>query len=211
MSGSPVDIIHNPSDHTIGAKSPNAADLTYFVAPTRYLGDQKFSYNQFLKFTYRSSSDSALPLGDEIVLEGAGIRVVQSIIGQQNPRPSTQLRTYRFRLHEDPKFGWSPILTPKDFIAILANLTAIKIRGNYPMGGTGYIDEVKLESAQSVNGNIPATWIERCECPQGYEGQYCDMCKSGYRHDPPGGGPFSVCLPCQCNGYSDFCDAYTGL
>lgn len=46
-----------------------------------------------------------------------------------------QVQKYKFRLNENPKYGWQPRVSSKDFIKILANLTALKIRGTYtPLG-----------------------------------------------------------------------------
>lgn len=46
-----------------------------------------------------------------------------------------QVQKYKFRLNENPKYGWQPRVSSKDFISILANLTAFKIRGTYtPLG-----------------------------------------------------------------------------
>lgn len=43
---------------------------------------------------------------------------------------------YRFRLHENPDYGWQPRLSSRDFFSVLSNLTAIKIRGTYSERGT---------------------------------------------------------------------------
>lgn len=74
--------------------------------------------------------------------------------------------------------------------------------------GTGYIDNVTLVSAQPVAG-VPAAWVERCECPAGYLGQFCERCAPGYRRDAPGLGPFSTCVPCNCQG-GGICDPDSG-
>ena len=46
-------------------------------------------------------------------------------------------------------------------MAVLANITAIKIRGTYVPDGTGFLDEVKLGSAARGQATGQATWIER--------------------------------------------------
>lgn len=76
--------------------------------------------------------------------------------------------------------------------------------------GVGFIDEVKLETGRRGAAGAPATWIEMCTCPSGYVGQFCESCAPGSRHDPPNGGPFAPCVPCNCNGHADICDAETG-
>ncbi len=70
------------------------------------------------------------------------------------------MQDYSFRLHENPEFGWSPRLSSKDFIAILANVEAIRIRGTYVNLGSGVLDEVRLGSAEIGGSGPPATWIE---------------------------------------------------
>lgn len=50
-----------------------------------------------------------------------------------------------------------------------------------------------------------------CTCPEGYVGQFCESCGPGYRHDPPGGGKFARCVPCNCNGHAEYCDPETGF
>ena len=72
-----------------------------------------------------------------------------------------QMQEYTFRLHEHSKFKWKPDLSPKDFMAVLANITAIKIRGSFVPDGQGFLDEVKLGSAARGQATGQATWIER--------------------------------------------------
>ena len=71
------------------------------------------------------------------------------------------MQEYTFRLHEHSKFKWKPDLSPKDFMAVLANITAIKIRGSFVPDGQGFLDEVKLGSAARGQATGQATWIER--------------------------------------------------
>jgi coxsackievirus/adenovirus receptor len=72
-----------------------------------------------------------------------------------------KMQDYKFRLHENPEFAWSPRLSAKDFMAILSNITAVRIRGTYVRQGMGFIDEVRLGTAERNGGGNQATWIER--------------------------------------------------
>jgi laminin gamma 1 len=123
--------------------------------------------------------------------------------------PDMMENTYSFRLHENPKFNWNPRLSAKDFIAILANITSIKVRGTYGGEGQGFLDEVKLGSAERGGTGPSATWIERCNCSTGYQGQFCQLCQEGYHHEN-NGGPFARCIPCSCNGHTEVCDTESG-
>jgi len=76
--------------------------------------------------------------------------------------------------------------------------------------GVGFLDSVKLQSAREGSGGTAATNIEQCTCPEGYVGQFCESCSPGYRRDPPSGGPYARCIPCNCNKHSDACDVATG-
>ncbi len=51
--------------------------------------------------------------------------------------------------------------------------------------------------------------FDRCNCPPGYQGQFCQICQEGYHHEN-NGGPFARCIPCSCNGHADTCDAESG-
>ncbi|KAH7979957.1 hypothetical protein HPB49_012193 [Dermacentor silvarum] len=144
---------------------------------------------------------------EDIVLEGAHGSVSQHIFGQGNGLPSIRNLEYRFRLHEDPRYGWNPTLSSREFISILSNLTAIRIRATYVPRGTGFIDNIQLQSAQrSAYGTEAATWVEMCNCPEGYVGQFCESCAPAVPVPRPGAcavlpDESVVCLECP-QGYS---------
>ncbi|GFY79495.1 laminin subunit gamma-1 [Trichonephila inaurata madagascariensis] len=188
----------------------NSREPVYFIAPARYLGDQRAAYNQFLSFTLRIAEEGPQATLEDIVVEGNGKSISLPIFGQGNPLPSTFNQEYKFRLHEHSAYGWNPRLTPRDYISILSNLTALKIKATYTPEGTGYLDNVRLDSAHRSPLGKEATWIEMCTCPEGYVGQFCESCAPGYRHDPANGGKFARCVPCNCHGHAEYCDPETG-
>lgn len=197
----------------IGVQSMGyTGSAAYFVAPPFYLGDQRASYNQVIKFNLRVNNVGARPGREDVVIVGGGNipqKISLSITDQNNPIPSYEMQEYSFRLHENPEFGWSPRLAPKDFMAILANITSIQIRGTYIPQGVGFLDEVMLETAELGGSGAPANWIERCNCPEGYQGQFCEQCQQGFHHN--GAGPFANCNPCKCNGHANICDQESGV
>nr|CAG4643691.1 EOG090X005Q [Lepidurus arcticus] len=205
----PVAVTYNALIQNI-AVTASGREPVYFSAPDRYLGDQRASYNQVLQFTLRIGDASPRATVEDIIIEGSGLTIAQPIFGQGNPLPSAQSQVYRIRLHEHPDYGWNPRLSARDFISILANITAIKIKGTYAVRGTSFLDDVKLETARRSGAGPPAQWMERCTCPEGYVGQFCESCAPGYRHEPSHGGPFARCVPCNCNGHAQICDAETG-
>lgn len=191
------------------------AEYVYFEAPEQYLGDQRFSYNQLLTFDLKISQNEPRTTHEDIILSGNNLTISQPIFGQNNPLPNKEMQNYRFRLSEDVNNGWTPKLNAHQFLTLLSNLTSIKIRATYTFKGIGYLDNVRLETAKIPTDNIResqinAHWVETCQCPEGYEGQFCQACSFNYRHEPRNGGAFSKCVKCECNGHADYCDAETG-
>lgn len=210
VAGNPIPLHYDPLTQTISATALDR-DNVYFVAPERFLGDQRASYNQYLSFTLRIGEAGPAPTARDIILEGGnGEQITQPIFGQNNRLPTVTPQEYRFKLHEHSKYGWEPRLSSRAFMSILSNLTAIKIRGTYNHQGRGFLDDVKLETAHRGAAGDAADWVEDCKCPQGYVGQFCESCAPGFHHDPPNGGPFALCVACNCNGHADICEAETG-
>ncbi|XP_028177669.1 laminin subunit gamma-1 isoform X2 [Ostrinia furnacalis] len=208
----PAPLMFNANTQNIAVQS-NGPEIIYFLASHQFLGDQRPSYNHDLKFTLRLGEARGYPSAQDIILEGARSSISMNIYGQNNPEPSDQSQEYSFRLHEDPRYGWTPTLSNFEFMSILQNLTAIKIRGNYNKGGTGYLMNFKLDTAKvgRERGFAPANWVEKCSCPKAYVGDYCEECAPGFKHEPANGGPYSACIPCDCNGHAHICDTATGF
>ena len=107
----------------------------YLWFSARYLGDQRFSYNQFLSFKLRIGEESATPSIIDIMIEGSGQRISIPFYYQSNPTPGVIEQEFQFRLNEHEDYQWYPKLNAEAFISILANVTGIKIRGTYNPDG----------------------------------------------------------------------------
>ncbi|NXN75765.1 LAMC2 protein, partial [Himantopus himantopus] len=206
-SGSPAQLQWSPR-HQDAFIAARRSEPIYFVAPAKFLGNQQLSYGQTLSFDYRLDRGGRQPSPHDVVLEGDGLRVTAPFLPQGKVLPCGISQTYTFRLDEHPSSKWSPRLNHFEYRRLLGNLTALWIRATFGEYSTGYIDNVTLVSAQPVAG-VRAPWVEHCECPVGYQGQFCERCAPGYRRDAPGMGPFSICVPCNCQG-GGICDPDTG-
>ncbi|KAF2984592.1 hypothetical protein EK904_003538 [Melospiza melodia maxima] len=206
-SGSPAQLQWSPhhQDAFIAART---SEPIYFMAPAKFLGNQQLSYGQTLSFGYRLDRGGRQPSPHDVVLEGHGLRVTAPFLPQGEALPCGVSHVYTFRLDEHPSSKWSPRLNHFEFRTLLGNLTALWIRATFGEYSTGYLDNVTLVSAQPVPG-VPAPWVERCQCPAGHHGQFCQSCAPGYRRDTPSQGPFSSCVPCNCQG-GGTCDPDTG-
>ncbi|NXF03389.1 LAMC2 protein, partial [Smithornis capensis] len=206
-SGSPAQLQWSPR-HQDAFIAARRSEPIYFVAPAKFLGNQQLSYGQTLSFDYRLDRGGRQPSPHDVILQGDGLRVTAPFLPQGKVLPCGVSQTYTFRLDEHPSSKWSPRLNHFEFRRLLGNLTALWIRATFGEYSTGYIDNITLVSAQPVPG-VPAPWVERCECPAAYRGQFCERCAPGYRRDAPGQGPFSICVPCNCQG-GGICDPDTG-
>ncbi|XP_077778709.1 laminin subunit gamma-3 isoform X1 [Podarcis muralis] len=184
-----------------------------FIAPERFLGDQRLSYGQTLSVFFRIASTTpdfhSFPIG--LVLEGDGISVSASYADTEDSRNGTHCEEHMiaFRLHEAEE-EMQPALSAFQFQRLLSNLTALRIQAKSSYGpGRILLKEVQLTSAHPGLSQ-PALWVEECICPQGYVGQFCESCAPGFKREVPFGGPLVSCVPCSCNQHGS-CDPDTGL
>ncbi|XP_057713602.1 laminin subunit gamma-1 [Corythoichthys intestinalis] len=205
---SSVPVNWSPSGQDISLISEDYFPM-YFVAPDKFLGDQLLSFGQNLSLSFRVERRDTRLSAEDLVLEGAGLRVAVPLIAQGNAYPSEHKAHYVFRLHNSADYPWRPAVSHSDFQKLLHNLTAIKIRGTYSEKSAGHLDDVTLVTARQGPGT-PARWVEHCTCPLGYEGRRCERCATGYRRARPLLGAFSDCEACHCNGHSDACNPDTG-
>jgi laminin gamma 1 len=101
----------------------------------RYLGDNRFSYGLLLTFSLRVGEEGARASVQDLIIEGDGLRIAAPIYAQSNQPPRTLSQEYKFRLNEHPTYQWTPRLSSVEFVRLLSNITAIKIRGTYNVQG----------------------------------------------------------------------------
>uniref|UniRef100_A0A183C055 Rhomboid domain-containing protein n=1 Tax=Globodera pallida TaxID=36090 RepID=A0A183C055_GLOPA len=208
---------YNFAEHAIVAEQKSNRSV-YFVAPGKFIGDQRFVYGQYIDFALRVSEPYACTTNEDIMLIGAnGRSLTLNLASQGNPRPTDYFQNYRFRIHADPRLQWSPASHEVDFISVLSNLSEIRIKGTFSRGDVGFMSQFSMGSATDVfeldNDGIPrgrADWVERCVCPSAYSGQFCQFCRPGHKRADPFGGPLTKCVPCQCNEHAKECDAESG-
>ncbi|XP_073170381.1 laminin subunit gamma-3 isoform X2 [Lepidochelys kempii] len=182
-----------------------------FIAPEKFLRDQRLSYGQLLSLLLRAegngSRSSQFPV--RLVLEGDGIVVSVSYAAPagRGSQPHHGEHNVTFRLHEAEEM--QPSLSSFNFQRLLSNLTALRIKaGSSDTPCRVSLSEVQLTSARPGH-SLPAQWVEECICPQGYTGQFCESCAPGYKREIPLSGPFTSCIPCTCNQHGS-CDPDTG-
>lgn len=88
--GRPIETQHHGLSQSLAVSSPGAESI-YFLAPDRYLGDQRASYNQLLKFVLRIGETGPIATATDVVLEGAGAYIANTIFAQRNPIPTIQV------------------------------------------------------------------------------------------------------------------------
>uniref|UniRef100_A0A8D0APG7 Laminin subunit gamma 2 n=1 Tax=Sander lucioperca TaxID=283035 RepID=A0A8D0APG7_SANLU len=197
----------SPSHQDLEVISKNSLPV-YLYAPAPYLGNQLLSFGQNFSFSLRLDRGVRHPSTNDVILEGGGLRVSASLGELRSIVPCGQKISYSFRLDEGPGSRWRPQLSSTQFQTLLQNLTAIKIRATFGQDGRGYLDNVQLVSARRGGAGVPASWVQTCRCPPGYEGEFCERCSAGFRRRTPADGAFSVCERCSCRGGS--CDPQTG-
>lgn len=138
----------NPGGH-IRATDASTGGTWYFVAPAKFLGFKCDAYDHYLRYDQFVSNNSNPNNTPDISIEGAGgLRLVFD-----NPMlPGTTWTHFDVLLREDA--GWrlntlnGPVPTETQFKQVLANVTSLRIRGEYfsfadDFGG---LDNVVLES-----------------------------------------------------------------
>ncbi|XP_051552482.1 laminin subunit gamma-3-like [Myxocyprinus asiaticus] len=196
---------------------PYREENGFYKAPDKFLGNMLRSYGRILSVSFTAELEELLPRSVTVVLEGSGISVTANLYSQKKPYPSldkTPINTLTLRLTEKDV---QPSIASYEFLQMLYNLTALRISNAGGQNYTSQLSRVALESAVQVTyhpdvaGRVPlAPWIELCTCPTGFAGQFCELCAPGFTRETPNGGPFSPCVPCNCNQHG-ICHSETGV
>ncbi|XP_033642862.1 laminin subunit gamma-1-like [Asterias rubens] len=205
-------LVFNGIRRDIGIASTNDRPF-YFIAPDKYLGDRRLSYGQEMTFQLRHIGGDPSLTVEDVILMGSGLTISAPIIAQDNPTPGVIPQKYTFRLRDEQALGWVQRPSAFDFQRLLSNLTAIMIRATYGDNSQGILDDFELPTVRRAvgPGAERVDFVELCRCPTGYIGQFCESCDGKFRRDPPGGGPYAQCIPCECNGHADYCEESSGI
>ncbi len=140
----------NPGGH-IRVTDAATGDLWYFSAPPKFRGNKCGAYGRYLRWDqYASDTSQINPVGGrpDVVLIGGGLTLVYDFAYS----PQKAWTPFEVLLREDA--GWrlnslnGPVPTGAEFRAVLANLTALRIRGEYFTGPDfGGLDNVVLEDS----------------------------------------------------------------
>ena len=131
-----------------------ASDLThgtlwYFVAPAKFRGDHTAAYGLTVEYDLKNNGIGSI-IDDDIVLIGAGTWLAYRFVDN----PGTAWKHYAAMLREDAGWvieGTSTPPTTQQFLDVLSDVTAFRIRGEYISGSdTGYLDNVMLGSGNQA-------------------------------------------------------------
>jgi hypothetical protein len=143
------------------AEDEKAYDSWYWVAPAEFLGDKSAALNGTLRFSLKQKwVDSPFDQID-VVLWGTNIRLECDA----GANPGTEWTHYECRLNDS--YAWhnatsNAKATNDDIEAVLKNLTALWIRGEFRVGD----DESSLDNVAFVTGSADEPIkVERPEDP----------------------------------------------
>jgi len=141
----------NPGGH-ICADDDVSGNTWYFDAPAKFLGDRSAAYGGDLQFDLKQSSTSSQFDNHDVVLRD-GSRAVVYDFGNATAHPRTNWTHYSVPLDATAD-GWTwesgePVGATA-FENVLANLTALQIRGEYVSGSDrGCLDNVQLPASDA--------------------------------------------------------------
>ncbi|KRT82106.1 Immunoglobulin, partial [Oryctes borbonicus] len=191
-------------------------DVKYWLLPHRFLGDKITSYGGNLKYTVRytpvpSGSSSRNTAPDVELISRNHIRL--SYYRHPTVEPNNEQNVSVPLLEQYWQRNDGQQADREHLLMTLADVEAILIKATYTTNSQEVaLSSVSLDVAEGhYTGNPQRAYeVEHCECPPGYVGLSCQDCASGYKR-ASGGLYLGLCTKCECNGWSNECDADTGV
>ncbi len=131
----------NPGGHVCGKDGVNA-DLWYFVAPSRFLGDKSNVYEQRLTWDLKQDQMFQQVSGRDVVIQGTGLTIIFNL----KATPGREWTAYSARLDATANSGWRvdqpgggdpttfPFATEAEMRSVLKNVTSLRFRGEFTDG-----------------------------------------------------------------------------
>ncbi|XP_015786511.1 basement membrane-specific heparan sulfate proteoglycan core protein-like isoform X2 [Tetranychus urticae] len=212
------------TNEAIDADTPDDAFL-YWSLPKMFLGNQLNSYGGYLRYMFRYRTPFAPHDPDlwDIIISGNGITLYYDVIDGHS---SIEDNKVELRFWENlwtkgevnlrKKWSKRHLANRADIMQVLANIDYFYVRASY--------DEVFLESSilnlrmdtgsyRNSSDLETGVYIEKCSCPEGYEGNSCETCAPGFiRHNDDLwlGKCVRLSLACSCHGHTSKCDELSG-
>lgn len=148
----------NPGGY-ISAADNGSGQTWFWQAPAKFLGDFSCAYDRALNFDRRHIANNHSGTGEDVILEGAGLRLVFGT----SYSPDEDWTAYSLFLNENA--GWKKDdlngvpPTQGEMQAVLASLTNMLIRGEFSSqaGDIGHLDNVVL------GGNLKGVGPLECQ------------------------------------------------
>ncbi|XP_014473552.1 PREDICTED: laminin subunit alpha-1 isoform X2 [Dinoponera quadriceps] len=204
----------------------------FWLAPQVYIGNLISSYGSNLTYSVtwaviRGDSSGKPTIEPNVILiSNNGLRIAygEEQYSSVKAEVSVSLREHgwyhvRDEIRDIPtrlrrtEYRGDPV-TKAQMMRVLADLKHLMIRAKYHSEQIeGNLQFAVLTTAElSPDGKIN-NLIEKCECPEGYEGLSCEKCAWGYAKVITNSTHFQdhhICVKCDCNGHVGSCDLLMG-
>ncbi|XP_030745032.1 basement membrane-specific heparan sulfate proteoglycan core protein isoform X3 [Sitophilus oryzae] len=206
----------NRNTQEISYASFSQPDVYYWSLPSKYLGDKVTSYGGYLTYTIRNTP---VPGGASSRNNAPDVELVSDnhinlLHYSSNKSQSTNApQTFVVPLLEQYWQRNDGLKTDREHLLMaLADVQAIYIKATYFTNTQeAALISVSLDTATEQNTGLSRAWeVEQCQCPVGYTGLSCEDCAFGYTRSEEG-IYLELCMPCECNGFSNECDSETGI
>ncbi|XP_060518138.1 basement membrane-specific heparan sulfate proteoglycan core protein isoform X3 [Cylas formicarius] len=200
----------------IAYSSFSRPNVYYWSLPRKYLGDKVTSYGGYLRYTIRNTPvpGGASSRNNAPDVELVSANNINLLHFSSNASSSSNSQTFVVPLLEQYWQRNDGLRTDREHLLMaLADVSAIYIKATYFTNTQeAALMNVSLDIASERNtGSFErALEVEQCYCPTGYAGLSCEDCAYGYTRS--GDGIYlELCVPCECNGYSNDCDPEIGV
>lgn len=197
----------------------------YWNLPSEMLGNKLHSYGGHIRYTirYRVPFVQEQPKIPDVILRGNGINLYHYVKGGYNTNQDTniKIRFWEGEWHKNDLSARSEIpplfdaTTREDIMIALQNIDFIYIKATYDEQVIdSSILNVEMDTAALTNatGAEQSAYVEKCQCPDGYQGSSCEQCSPGFVRQAAGrylGRCIVQSVPCQCHGHASECEPRT--